>query len=321
MSDGCQCQTATIYVLPGGLTTEKLNLPYSGFSGSTADSRFDNTQLCEVGEGVEALLVASHLENDSGFIYYQTIENPSQVINGYGVLPIPVTTSGQVGRAITINTTDPANHLITYVTDQTYDYYVPDKFDGSINVLDHERVEKIEFHASRWMNMEIQGISEPLRLWGVHVPVTNDTTDITYSKPEFEPEILSALLDNPTSAYNLDGAQQRVLTGYIELFRPNNTTDGPDNTIDKWHFIFPSQSDDGFNFELPADYLEALPEGSQYKDLEKIVHFWDLNEIPAVNSLDEFYQSDWLKVLLPTKSPIRIRPPAAYSYVSLELWN
>jgi len=311
--EGCQCQTTTVYVIPGGLTSEKLNLPSSGFTVSTDESRFDNTQLCEIEEGVEALLVANHLDSDSGFIYYQTIANPSQyIIEPMEAVPVFPKDVGQVGRAITISTTDRATHQITYVTDQTYDYSVPDKFDGSINVLDHDRVEKIEFEA--YSVLDLVTPSRPVRVWGVHVPVTDDTTDISYSKPKFEPEMLSALLDDPTSAYNLDGDAHRVLTGYIELLRP-------DHTIDEWHYILPSKNSDGFKFELPADYLEELAEGSQYQDLTTITHFWDLNEIQAVNSLDEFYQSDWLKVLLPIKSPVRIRPPAAYSYVSLEFWS
>jgi len=312
-TDGCQCQTTTVYVIPGGLSSEKLNLPYSGFTVSTDESRFDNTQLCKVEEGVEALLVANHLDNDSGFIYYSTIADPSQyIIEPMEAIPVFPRDVGQVGRAITVNTTDQASHQINYVTDQIYDYSVPDKSDGSINVLDHQRVEKIEFHA--YSVLDLVTPSRPVRVWGGHVPLTDDTTDISYSKPEFEPELLSALLDDPTSAYNLDGDAHRVLTGYIELLRP-------DHTIDEWHYILPSRSNDGLYFELPADYLEALPEGSQYQDLATITHFWDLNEIPVLNSLDEFYQSDWLKVLLPIKSPVRIRPPAAYSYVSLEFWS
>jgi hypothetical protein len=159
--------------------------------------------------------------------------------------------------------------------------------------------------------MDASSNFEPVRFWGVHVPLTDDTADIFFDKPVFEPELLSTLLSNPTLAYNLNGANQRVITGYMEVSRP-------DNTIDEWHYILPSQSDNGFNFELPADYLVSLDEGSQYQDLITY-RVWDLNEILVLNSLDELYQSDWLKIFLPTSSPVIIRPPAVYSYVSIEI--
>jgi len=310
-TEGCRCQTATISILSGDLTTQKLNLPYSGFLATPEPNRrsqFSNTRLCEVEEGVEALLVANHLDTDSGDIYYRAIADTSQLLTD-GALSIDMLNTGQIGRSITINTEDHGSrtHWINYVTDQVYDYSVPDNFDENIHVLDHERIEKIAFHASE--QLDVLGHSTPVRSWDVHVPVTDDTTDITYSKPEFEADLLSNLLDDPTSAYNLDGTLQRVVTGYVEFSRPDNTTD-------EWFYILPSQSDSGFNFELPPEYLEGLAEDSLYQDLTSY-SYWRLNQIPAIGSLDEFYQFDWLKVLLPTKSPVRIRPPAAYSYVSL----
>ncbi len=304
---GCQCQTATIGVSPGDLTSYKLNLPYSGFSISSATSLFNNTQICKVAEEGDALLVANHLDDDSGFIYYRTIENASDFIVD-GQIPVPVTLVGHVGRGVTVNTSDDASHWIKYVTDETYNYSVPDKNDDSINVLDHDRVEKIEFKAEKQLNLG--GTSEPIQLWGVNIPMLDNTTDITYSQPDFEPELLSPLLNNPSVAYNVQGDNPRVIGSLLIFSRP-------DGTSDIWNYILPSKSDIGFSFELPTDYLDGLPEGTSYNEL-KSYSDWELYEIPSISSLDELYQSDWLKVLKPSLSKTWIRPPATYSYVSLE---
>lgn len=310
-TEACVCQTATIYVLPGLLSSEKLNLPYSGFVGTTDYSQFNNTQLCELEDGLEALLVANNLDDDTGEISYRAIEDASQSLLD-GSLPIDMALVGQVGRAITINSSDYGFRSITYVTDQTYNYVVTAKSSAaSINVLDHDRVEQIEFHVTR--QMDTLHYQTPVRFWGVHVPLTDDTTDIFYNKPVFEPELLSTLVENPSLTYNLDGENQRIITGFREFTRA-------DNTVDEWHYLFPSQSDSGFTFALPADYLVGLAEGSQYQDLASYSD-WQLAEIPVLNSLDELYQSDWLKVLLPTLTPVKIRPPTAYSYVGIEIYG
>lgn len=306
----CQCETTTVYVIPGNLTSEKLNLPYSGAAFSSVEAKFNNVQLCEVEENVEALMVANHLDSDSGFIYYQALETPSQYINHpIDAIAIPILESGQIGRGVTVNTIDNAVHRISYVTDQKHNYSVRAQINGSLYVLDHERVDKVELHAVN--QLDSLGLPDPARIWGVRIPMTDDTTDILYSKPEFEPELLTSFFNNPKSAYNLEGEQYRVITGAFSFNRP-------DGSIDDWHYILPSQSSIGADIELPADYLVDLPEGTDYRSLASH-QLWDLNEISAIGSLDELYQSDWLKIFLPTASEISVRPPAAFSYVSLQL--
>ena len=304
-TEGCECQTTTVAIQPGNLTTQKLNLPYSGSTGSTYSTRFNNTQLCEIDESKEALLVANHLE--SGDIYYQTMVNPSQQIVDDSI-SIDLMTTGQLGREITINTSVNASHYLKYVTDKLYDYSVPGSINANMHILDNDRVEKIEFHAM--MQQDKVGFSTPVRFWGVHIPLTDETVELTYTQPAFEAELLTDLLQDPTIAYDLTGEKQRVLTGFMTVSR----TDG---SRDEWLYILPSQSEAGVNFELPADYLEELAEGIQYQDLS-IYTAWELTEIAEINSLDQFYQSDWLKVLLPEASHVKVRPPATYSYVALE---
>jgi len=304
-TEGCECQTTTVAIQPGNLTTQKLNLPYSGFSGSTYNSQFKNTQLCEIDKSKEALLVANHLESDE--IYYQTMPNPSlQIVDDK--ISIDMMVTAQLGREITINTSVNASHYLKYVTDNLYDYSVPGAINANMHILDNERVDKIEFHTE--MQQDKIGLSTPVRLWGVHIPLTDETVELTYTQPEFEAELLTGLLETPTAPYDLSGDKQRVITGFMSFSR----TDG---SRDEWLYILPSQSEEGVNFELPSDYLEGLAGGIQYQDLSTHIA-WELTEIAEVNSLDQFYQSDWLKVLLPVASHVKVRPPATYSYVALE---
>jgi hypothetical protein len=311
---GCICQTASISVIPGRLTTEKMNLPCSGISQviDSDYSQFDNTQLCEIDGETEALLVANDLDGSSGEIFYRTIAEPSQVLLD-STLVIDMDVEGELGREITINTSENTEHLITYVTDQIYNYSVPaNQGSSSINVLDHDRVKKIDFHAYIQMDIII-GTSQPLRFWGVHVPLNNETTDIFFDKPIFAPKLLNPLISNPTLAYDLNGVNERIITKFKEFTRVDNTTD-------EWDYLLPSQSDNGFIYELPADYLVGVAEGSMYQDLATY-STWQLTEIPVLNSLDELYQSEWLKVILPTLSPVMIKPPATYSYVAIDIRN
>ena len=74
----------------------------------------------------------------------------------------------------------------------------------------------------------------------------------------------------------------------------------------------------GFIYELPSDYLAGVTEGSVYQDLATY-STWQLTEIPNLNSFDELYQSEWLKVMLPTLSPVMIKPPTTYSYVAIDI--
>ncbi|MGJ8691468.1 MAG: hypothetical protein ACSHW0_03220 [Thalassotalea sp.] len=306
---GCTCQTASISVIPGRLTTRKMNLPYSSISSSNDVSQFDNTQLCELDEGIEALLVANDLNGSSGQISYRTIAEPSQTLLD-SALVIDMDLEGELGREITINTSEITSHLISYVTDQVYNYSVPaNEGSSSINVLDHDRVEKIDFHA--YSQLDVIGTSQPVRFWGVHVPLNNETTDIFFDKPIFAPELLTPLINNPTLAYDLNGENERIITGYERFSRIDNTTD-------EWDYLLPSQSDNGFIYELPADYLVDAVEGSMYQDLVTY-RTWQLTEIPALNSLDELYQSQWLKVVLPTLSPVMVQPPARYFYVAIDI--
>lgn len=310
---GCECETATIEVQPGNLTTEKINLPYGATSSNSADIQFSQTKLCEIENVGEALLVLNHLDNDNGDIYYQAIPETSQLTNN-GELIVDIMLTGQVGRNIAVVTDEYVYQEIHYVTDTIYNYAVPGKSMDSIYVLDHERVKKTEFHASKQLG--VIGTNEPVGFWGVHVPVTDDTTVITYNKPDFEPEELNTLLENPTATYDLDGSHYRVISGYKEFLRP-------DGTIDKWQYILPSSNTEGHAFVLPTDYLAELEDGIQYQDLVRYL-FWDLNEIPALNSLDELYNSKWLNVFFQpmNEAQVRletpaIRPPNTYSYVSL----
>jgi hypothetical protein len=308
-TEGCICQTASISVMPGRLTTEKINLPYSSVSGATDYSQFNNTLLCELDEGIEALLVANDLNISSGQISYRTIAEPSQTLLD-SALVIDMDLEGELGREITINTSENTTHLITYVTDQTYNYSVPaNEGSSSINVLDHDRVEKIDFHA--YSQLDVIGTSQPVRFWGVHVPLNNETTDIFFDKPIFAPELLTPLINNPTLAYDLNGENERIITGYKRFSRIDNTTD-------EWDYLLPSQSDNGFSYELPSDYLVDLEEEGMYQDL-LTYSTWQLTEIANLNSFDELYQSDWLKVILPTLSPVMIKPPAKYSYVAIDV--
>jgi len=310
---GCYCETATIEVKPGNLTTEKINLPHGISTGNTKAAQFTQTQLCEVEDVGEALLVVNHLDNDSGEIYYQAIAETSQITDN-GALSVDIMLTGQVGRNIAIDAAEYAWQEIQYVTDKVYNYSVPGQQTDSIYVIDHERVEKIEFHAS--MQLGVMGTNEPVGFWGVHVPITDDTTVISYSKPDFEPEVLIPLLNNPTSAYNLDGSNYRVITGYKTFLRPDGTTD-------MWQYVLPSKRDDSLHIELPTDYLVGISEDIQYQELVSYL-FWDLNEIPAFSTSEELYQSEWLDVFF---QPIRedqvrletpiTRPPSTYSYVSL----
>lgn len=306
--EACICQTASISVMPGRLTTRKINLPYSSASASNDVSQF-NTQLCEIDGGIEALLVANDLDVSSGEISYRTIAEPSQALVD-SALVIDMELEGELGRLITINTSESATHVITYVTDQIYDYTVPAN-DGSssIHVLDRNRVEQIDFHA--YQQLDIFGTSEPVRFWGVHVPLDNETTDIVFNKPIFEPELLSPLISDPTLAYDLNDENLRIVTVF-------KTFDREDNTTDEWDYLLPSQSDNGFIYELPADYLVGVAEGSNYQDLTTY-SAWQLSEIPALNSSDEFYQSQWLKVILPKLSTVMVKPTAAYSYVAIDI--
>lgn len=306
---GCICQTASISVIPGRLTTRKINLPYSSISASNDVSLFENTLLCELNAGIEALLVANDLDEISGEISYQTIAEPSQNLLDSELI-IDMDLEGELGREITINTSDRASHVITYVTDQIYDYIVPaNEGSSSINVLDHERVDQIEFHASS--QMDVIGTSQPVRFWGVHVPLSDETTDIFFNKPIFEPELLTPLINNPALAYDLNSENQRIITVFKTFARL-------DNTKDEWDYLLPSQSDIGFNFELPEDYLVGVAEESMYQDMVTY-STWQLNEIPVLSSIDELYQSQWLKVILPTLSPVMIQPPATYSYVAIDI--
>lgn len=306
---GCICETASISVMPGRLTTRKINLPYSSISSSNNVSQFDNTQLCELDEGIEALLVANDLDGSSDQISYRTIAEPSQSLLD-SALVIDMDLEGELGREITINTSEIASHVINYVTDQVYHYSVPaNEGSSSINVLDHDRVEKIDFHA--YSQLDIIGTSQPVRFWGVHVPLNNETTDIFFDKPIFSPELLNPLINNPTLAYDLNDGNQRIITKFKEFSRVDNTTD-------EWDYLLPSQSGNGFIYELPADYLVGIAEGTMYQDLATY-STWQLTEIPVLNSLDELYQSQWLKVILPTLSPVMIQPPAIYSYVAIDI--
>lgn len=309
-TDACHCQTATVVVTPGNLTSRKLNLPSSNYSFSNEEARFKDVKLCDVGEGQEVLLVANHLDPDSGFIYYRAIENASQYLaSPTDEIQISMLDTGQVGRGVTVNTVENSEHYISYVTDQLYNYSVPAKMNDSLYMLDHDRVEKVEFHA--FNQLDALGLPVPSRIWGVRMPITDETTDISYNKPEFEPELLNSFFSDPTTAYNLDGDQYRVIMGRQDFERPDGTTDG-------WHYILPSQSSVGVNIELPADYLEGLPAETEYQSLASY-RFWDLNEISTLSSLDEVYQSDWLKIFLPVASIINVSPPAEFSYVSLQL--
>ncbi|MGJ8693958.1 MAG: hypothetical protein ACSHW0_15930 [Thalassotalea sp.] len=308
-TEGCICQTANISVIPGRLTTRKMNLPYSSVSGTTEYSQFNNVQLCEIEGGSEAILVTNYLNRDSGEIFYRTIAEPSQRLLDSSLV-VDMDLESELGREITINTSENTSHLITYVTDQIYNYSVPaNEGSSSINVLEHDRVAQIDFHAS--YQMDVIGTSQPVRFWGVHVPLNNETTDIFFNKPMFAPELLTPLINNPALAYDLNSENQRIITGFKRFSRLDNTTD-------EWDYLLPSQRDNGFIYKLPSDYLVGVTEGSVYQDLATY-STWQLTEIPNLSSFDEFYQSEWLKVILPTLSPVMIKPPATYSYVAIDI--
>lgn len=305
---GCQCQSANIDVHPGVYRDTRLNIPNRVIMSSQPIVNFKSVQLCAIGTGEEALVVVNHLDNDTGFIYYQAIENTSQAVVD-GAIFIDLNIVGQVGRGVTVNTTDPASHWLTYVTDQRYNYMVSDKTDETTNVLDHPRVDKVAFHAQKLLDKTSP--DKQLRLWGVQVPLTDSTTEVFYSKPAFKPEILSPFVSNPTMPYNFSDNNSRVIKGKVAYKREGFF-------VDWWYYILPDKSEKGVNFKLPPDYFQTLAEDTQYQDLI-VFRAWELNEISAANSLDEIYQSDWLKVLMPEISRTDVRPPATFSYVALEV--
>ncbi|PTY38534.1 hypothetical protein BGP77_11715 [Saccharospirillum sp. MSK14-1] len=236
-SDGCDCEQYDITVRPGSGSARHLNFSAPAAVASVESAVYNNVNVCKQPDSIEPLLVAYANDSDTESLNYFVSESIDALANEDNEVEILVTDPGRLISVATPENVSGAFYYSTgemnlFKTDYTY----------SPNVLDHERVEPIQFVARKQF-----GMNYPLRNWTVKLPMSRDTTLINIEEPLADYEQLLGLLEKSQTQY--DFSEQKVQDLLVVRYGMDR-----DGGWDEWTFVLPSKGNLKTNYDLPDDY-------------------------------------------------------------------